>query len=85
MNAAIHLTYKIARRIAIAVVGSSVIIVGIVMIFTPGPALVVIPAGLAILGLEFTWARLWLRKVRKSLSTINSNNRNQQIGRYRRY
>jgi hypothetical protein len=34
------------------------------MIVLPGPAFVVIPAGLAILGLEFAWARIWLKKVK---------------------
>ncbi len=34
------------------------------MIVLPGPALVMIPAGLAILAVEFTWARHWLRIVR---------------------
>jgi hypothetical protein len=33
---------------------------------------VVIPIGLAILGLEFAWARVWLRKVRdRSNDLIN--------------
>ena len=45
-------------------VGGSVVLVGICMLVLPGPAIVVIPAGLAILSLEFAWARLWLRKVR---------------------
>jgi len=35
------------------------------MIVLPGPAIVVIPLGLGILGLEFAWARIWLKKVRE--------------------
>lgn len=62
-------TYKLAKRIAIAVIGVSVLAVGIVMIITPGPALVLIPVGLAILGLEFAWARLWLRRLREGISS----------------
>lgn len=65
---AFHLTYKMARRIVIAVVGFSVLAIGVIMIVTPGPALVVIPVGLAILSLEFTWARLWLKRVREKIS-----------------
>jgi tellurite resistance protein TerC len=34
------------------------------MIVLPGPAFVVIPAGLAILGIEFAWARIWLKRVK---------------------
>lgn len=62
------MTYKMARRIVIAVVGSTVLLLGLIMIVTPGPAFVVIPVGLAILSIEFTWARLWLKKVRKTIS-----------------
>jgi uncharacterized protein (TIGR02611 family) len=57
-------TWKWARRCAIAMVGGTVVLVGICMLVLPGPGIVVIPAGLAILSLEFAWARLWLRKVR---------------------
>ncbi len=58
------ITYKWARRIAVAIVGFTVLVVGIAMIVLPGPAIVVIPIGLGILGLEFAWARRWLRKVK---------------------
>jgi tellurite resistance protein TerC len=57
--------YRIARRIVIAVVGSTVLLVGIILLVTPGPAFVVIPAGLAILALEFAWAKRWLTKARE--------------------
>ncbi len=62
-------TVKLAKRVAIAVVGVTVLAIGIVMIIAPGPALVLIPLGLAILGLEFAWARLWLSRLRKSISS----------------
>lgn len=65
MKGTFHLTYKWARRIAISVVGGSVLVAGVALIVLPGPAFVVIPLGLAILGLEFAWARHWLRKVRE--------------------
>ena len=71
---AMHLTYKAARRIVIGVVGATVLLIGIVMIVTPGPALIVIPVGLAILSIEFTWARAWLKRLRESISSRNSNN-----------
>jgi len=52
------------RRIAIGLAGGTVLIIGIAMIVLPGPAFIMIPAGLAILSLEFAWARYWLRKTR---------------------
>jgi Putative transmembrane protein (PGPGW) len=59
------LSYRWARRIAVAIVGGTVLAVGVALIVLPGPALVVIPIGLAILGVEFAWARRWLRKVQQ--------------------
>ena len=61
-------TYRLARRIVIAVLGGTLLIVGMVMVVAPGPAFVVIPLALAILGVEFAWARQWLRKVRSGIS-----------------
>jgi len=57
-----NLTFLSLKRIVILVLGTSVLIVGIIMIVAPGPAIVVIPAGLAILATEFVWARVILTK-----------------------
>ena len=71
---AFHITYKAARRIVVGVVGATVLVIGVVMLVTPGPALVVIPVGLAILSIEFTWARAWMKRLRESISNRNSDN-----------
>lgn len=81
---AFHFTYKAARRIVIGLVGATVVLIGVVMIVTPGPALVVIPVGLAILSIEFAWARAWLKRLRESISNRNSNSRNQRAEQHRR-
>src|SRR3954447_23149788 len=49
-------------RIAFAVAGSVVLLGGVVMLVTPGPAFVLIPAGLAMLALEFEWAERLLER-----------------------
>ena len=79
----LHLTYKAARRIVVGVVGLTVLLIGVVMLVTPGPALVVIPVGLAILSIEFTWARAWLKRMRESISNLNSNNLNNRAETHR--
>ena len=70
-------TYRWARRIAVGVVGGTVLFIGLALIVLPGPAFVVIPIGLAILGAEFAWARHWLRRVRQGttdlINAINNN------------
>lgn len=69
-------TLKAARRIAVAVVGGTVLLVGIALLVLPGPAFVVIPAGLSILALEFAWAKRWLRKVKEM--ALKAKNKIQQ-------
>jgi tellurite resistance protein TerC len=64
------LTYRQARRIVILIIGTTVALLGVVMIVTPGPAFVVIPLGLSILAIEFAWAQRWLKNVRRATDGI---------------
>jgi tellurite resistance protein TerC len=68
-----HLTYRWARRIVVALVGSTVLAIGVALIVLPGPAFVVIPLGLAILSVEFAWARRWLRTVKQGSNDLINN------------
>ena len=52
------------KRIVVAVVGGTVLILGIALVVLPGPAFLVIPVVLAILAIEFAWARRWLQQGR---------------------
>jgi hypothetical protein len=61
------------RRVIVFVVGMTVLLFGIALIVLPGPAILVIPAGLAILGLEFHWARRWMRKARAMIKSGQSH------------
>ena len=81
---AMHLTYKAARRIVVAVVGVTVLVLGVIMLVTPGPAIVVIPVGLAILSIEFTWARHWLKRLRESISSRNATEQARRAEEHRR-
>jgi tellurite resistance protein TerC len=63
---------RVARRIAIGVIGTTVVAIGVAMLVLPGPGLVVIPAGLGILGLEFAFARRWLQHLRDRASAVAS-------------
>jgi len=49
-------------RIGFGVAGALVLLGGIVMLVTPGPAFVLIPIGLAMLSLEFVWAEQLLER-----------------------
>ena len=50
------------RRFLIGTIGFSVVLIGLVMIVLPGPAIIMVPLGFAILASEFAWARrVWRR------------------------
>jgi len=58
---------KQCKRILVMVAGGTVLAIGVALVVLPGPAFLVIPAGLAILAIEFAWARRWLRSARAVL------------------
>jgi hypothetical protein len=49
------------KRVAVTIAGFVVLIAGAAMLVLPGPGIVVILAGLAILGTEYVWAQRLLR------------------------
>ncbi len=57
---------KYARRLVVSVMGGTIVLIGIALLVLPGPAIIVIPVGLAILATEFAWARRWLRIMKES-------------------
>jgi uncharacterized protein (TIGR02611 family) len=47
----------LVRKVIVGVIGGTVVLLGVLMILLPGPAIIVIPLGLGILASEFVWAR----------------------------
>ena len=50
---------------AISVVGLLLFFIGLVFIILPGPAILFIPLGLALLSFEYPTAKKWLRKYQR--------------------
>ncbi len=48
------------RRFLVLVIGSTVLLAGVLMLVLPGPGILVIIVGLAILAIEFAWAEALL-------------------------
>jgi tellurite resistance protein TerC len=69
---AVAMTFHQAKRIAVLFIGSTVLVVGVALLLLPGPAFVVIPAGLAILATEFVWARRILKRLKTEAQHIMS-------------
>jgi len=55
---------RAARRFGIAVAGFGLVISGILLLVLPGPGILVILLGLAVLAREFAWAGRLLDRVR---------------------
>lgn len=49
-------------RVAFAIAGFAVLLLGVIMLFTPGPGWAVIVLGLGMLALEFAWAERALER-----------------------
>ncbi|RNM13284.1 PGPGW domain-containing protein [Nocardioides pocheonensis] len=54
-------------KLVVTLVGTAVLTAGLIMMVTPGPGLVGIAAGLAILATEWDWADRWLTRARRKL------------------
>lgn len=75
MRAIFDQSVRHARRLIIAVVGATVVLIGVALLVLPGPAFIVIPLGLAILAIEFAWARRLLHRVRRGISDTMRDHR----------
>ncbi|MFH1701898.1 MAG: PGPGW domain-containing protein [Nitrospirota bacterium] len=64
--------FRKIKRLIIGVIGFTILLIGIILIVLPGPAFIVIPAGLAILATEFAWARRLLKKVKQQIKKNNT-------------
>ena len=68
-----EILYKQIRKYFIFLIGISIVLIGCVLFFTPGPAIIVIPVGLAVLATEFIWAKKLLKKFKETTSSITKS------------
>ncbi len=55
---------RLLRRVVISLIGVAIVLIGVVLLFIPGPGTLVIIAGLAVLGSEFERPRAWVHALR---------------------
>ena len=68
-----EILYKQIRKLVIFLIGISIVLIGCVLFFTPGPAIIVIPVGLAVLATEFIWAKKLLKKFKETTLSITKS------------
>ncbi len=69
------------RKVLVAIFGGTVILVGLAMTVLPGPAIIVVPIGFAILATEFAWARRVWRRGKIFVGRIRSGGRVKVVTR----
>ena len=55
-----------SKRIAVTVVGGAVVAAGLAMLVLPGPGILVVALGFAILGTEYAWAATALERTKQT-------------------
>jgi uncharacterized protein (TIGR02611 family) len=68
-----------ARKVAVLIVGTAVLVIGVALVVLPGPSFLVIPAGLAILATEFDWARRLLRYAKDRAAALLARRRRPPV------
>ncbi len=66
---ALHRVAAPIRKLIVFTIGTTVVLIGIATIVLPGPASLIIPAGLAILAIEFVWARRLLKHTKDMMAS----------------
>ena len=54
--AVVRFAFRSSKQIAVTVVGAALVLAGIAMLVLPGPGILVVVAGFAVLGTEYAWA-----------------------------
>jgi len=53
------------KATVLTVIGFACLLIGLIFIILPGPAFLLLPVGLALLSLEYDWAKVWLRRCQR--------------------
>ncbi len=55
-----------SKRVAVSVVGGAFLLAGLAMLVLPGPGIIVVVIGFAILGTEYAWAAAALERTKRT-------------------
>lgn len=60
----------LAKRFAVTILGGALLLLGLAMMVLPGPGILVIVAGLAVLATEYVWAQRLLKRARSQAQQV---------------
>lgn len=68
-----------SKRVAVSVVGGALVLAGIAMFVLPGPGILVVALGFAVLGTEYAWAAIAFERTKRTAA--QAGNLAQQAAR----
>ena len=71
---------RLARRLIVGMAGGAIVALGLVMTVAPGPGLLLIPAGLGVLALEFDSAQRLQRRIGDAVARLRARWRTRRRG-----
>jgi uncharacterized protein (TIGR02611 family) len=66
LNEVLRFIGRSSKRIAVTVVGAALVAAGLAMLVLPGPGILVVALGFAILGTEYAWAASALERTKRT-------------------
>ncbi len=69
---------RAARKVAISTIGIAVLVAGVVLLPLPGPGMLVVFLGLAILSTEYSWPKRLAHHIRRRASELAERRRNRR-------
>ena len=72
---------RMLRRIAVTVVGTILLAVGVVLLVTPGPGVLVVALALAVFAIEYQWARRRLNEAKELALTAADKTATNQVAK----
>ena len=66
----IRFVARSTRRIAVSAVGGALVVAGLAMLVLPGPGILVVALGFAVLGTEYAWAAAALERTKRTARQV---------------
>ncbi|CAN5202958.1 hypothetical protein BH20ACT8_BH20ACT8_04700 [soil metagenome] len=61
---------RVLRRVAVTLAGGVVVVIGVILMPLPGPGMLIVAAGMAILATEYEWPQRVYRHLRRELADV---------------
>lgn len=72
----IRFLLRSTKRVAVTIVGAALVVAGLAMVVLPGPGILVVAIGFAVLGTEYAWAAIAFERTKRTATQAGKMARN---------